>query len=541
MAEKPKNPFDEFDAPKAPAAANPFDVFEVKAAPAPRKEPGLLETLGQYAGVGAQALAPYTTAAGLGAAAGAPFAGVGAAPGAAGGVLALGLGDIATGGYNLLAPAFGGQRVPLPSETIQRGLQAVGVGQAPQTAGQQVFKDVLQAGAGGLGQAKSAQALASYMASPQGRNFMRALGQGARTQTGAAIGGAAAPSIAANYFDVQNPAALLGLSLGGALAGGKAAAPKPRAIPSATIKAKASDLYGQMEREGVNVAPQAMSDLEQAARQKLASLKYDPDTDKVVTEALNLFTKKAGKPISFDMLEKFRRSVRDLPYSEAGGKRGTNEERAMVKALDDLIDDFASNLKPGQTTSGDAAAAASFLSKAREVRSRGYQTETLENAIEAAGNRAKQGDSPRAVASALRSEFSKIVNNPRRLAKFDAETQKAIKSVANGTFTRNTFAALGKIAPSARLFGMQVPFLGVGATYSPTMAGILAASQGAGMAARGAANVMSQKAANAALLRASGVKPGGPGWNLLSPTAQQAVLSQERAPAAQKRKNAMVR
>jgi hypothetical protein len=379
------------------------------------------------------------------------------------------------------------------------------------------------------------------MASPQGQNFMRALGQGARTQTGAAIGGAAAPSIAANYFDIQNPAALLGLSLGGALAGGKAATPKAKPVPSAAIKTKASDLYGQMEREGVNVAPQAMSDLEQAARQKLASLKYDPDTDKVVTEALNLFSKKAGKPISFDMLEKFRRSVRDLPYSEAGGKRGTSEERAMVKALDDLIDDFASNLKPGQTTSGDAAAAASFLSQARAVRSRGYQTETIENAIEAANNRAKQGDSPRAFASALRSEFSKIVNNPRRLAKFDAETQKAIKSVANGTITRNTFAALGKIAPSARLFGMQVPFLGVGATYSPATAGTLAALQGTGMVARGAANAMSKKAANAALLRASGVKPGGPGWNLLSPTAQQAVLSQERAPTAQKRKNAMAR
>lgn len=540
MAQKEKNPFDEFDAPSTTADKNPFDDFDVKAAPPP-KQPSLRETIGEYAGVGARALSPYAAAASLGAAAGSPFAGVGAVPGAAGGVLSLGLGDLATGGYNLIAPVFGGERVPLPSETIQNAFERIGVGRRPQTAGQQVFSDILQAGGGGLSQAKSAQSLSNFMASPQARNWMRALGENARLQTGVAAGGAAAPSIAANYFDVEDPSALLGLSLGGALVGAKAATPKAKPIPAATLKTKATDLYREMERANVNIAPQAMTDLKRTALDQLSKLKYDPDTDKLVTEALNLFDKKAGKPISFDMLEKFRRSIRDLPYSESGGKRGTNEERAMIKALDDLIDDFASNLQPGQTTSGDAAAAASFLSQARNVRARAYQTETLENAIEAANNRAKQGDNPRALASALRSEFSKIVNNPRRLAKFDASTQKAIKDVANGTITRNTLAAIGKIAPSSRIFGMQIPFLGVGATYSPGTAATLAALQTGGMAARGGANVMSKRAANEALIRASGMKPNAPGWNLLSPAAQQMVLSQERAPAAQKRKNAMAK
>ena len=80
----------------------------------------------QVAGVAANALLPYATAAGMGAMAGAPFAGVGAVPGAAGGVLALGLGDIGTSAYNLAAPLFGGQRVSLPSETMQRGYQQMG-------------------------------------------------------------------------------------------------------------------------------------------------------------------------------------------------------------------------------------------------------------------------------------------------------------------------------------------------------------------------------------------------------------------------------
>ena len=539
MAEKPKNPFDEFDAPTS-AEKNPFDTFDVKAAPPPQ-ETNLLDTIGQYAGVGAQALVPYATAAGFGAAAGAPFAGVGAIPGAAGGVFSLGIGDIGTGLYNVTAPLFGGKPVPLPSESVQRGYQSLGVGRAPQTAGQQVFKDVLQAGAGGLGQAKSAQTLSAYMATPQGRNFMRALGMNARGQTGASIGGAAAPSIAANYFGVEDPAALLGLSLAGSLAGAKTAMPKTKPVPASVLKTKASDLYGQMEREGVNVAPQAMTDLATQAKQRLAALKYDPDTDTVVTEALKLIEKKAGKPITFDMLEKFRRSIRDLPYSQTGGKRGTDDERRMVKALDDLIDDFANNLKPGQTTSGDAAVANAYLSQARQVRAKAYQTETLENAIAAANNRSKQGDSPKALGSALRAEFAKIVNNPRRFNKFDAATQAAIKKVANGNFSRDVFAVLGRLAPNSRIFGVQIPFLGAGAMYAPGTTAALVGVQGASAGARGIANTMTKRAATKALMSASGIKPGGKGWSLLSPAVQQAILSQERARTMPNRKNSMVR
>lgn len=509
-------------------------------APAPAPEPGVLDTIGQYAGVANRALAPYATSAAIGGAAGAPFAGIGAIPGAAGGVLALGATDLATGLYNMAVPLFGGERIPLPSETIRRGYEKIGIGRRPQTATQQVFSDILEGAASGGGQARSAQTLEKLVLTPQGRNFMRFLGQNAGAQTAASAGGAAAPSIAANYFNVENPAALFGLSLGGSLAGGKAAMPKTKPIPAATLKTQASDLYKQMESEGVNVAPQAMSDLATQAQQRLASLKYDPDTDKVVTQALKLFQKKAGQPITFDMLEKFRRSIRDLPYSEGGGKRGTNEERAMVKALDDLVGDFMDNLTPGMTTAGDAAAATAFLKQARQTRAKAYQTETLESAIEAANLRSKQGDNPRAVGSALRTEFAKIVNNPRRLAKFDKPTQDAIKKVANGNFTRDALAAIGRVAPNARLFGLQIPFLG-GLTYggavSPGTAALIGTAQLGAMGARGGANAMTKRAANAALISASGVKPGGKGWNLLSPATQQAILAQERGRQAAQRRD----
>lgn len=514
-------------------------VVEIKTPRAKAPRTGM-DKATQMAGVTTGALLPYATAAGLGAAAGAPFAGVGAIPGAAGGVLSLGIGDIGTGIYNLAAPLFGGERVPLPSETIRRGYETVGVGRRPETRGEQVYSDILEAGASGLGQAQGFKTLADVAASPQSQNFMRLMGQNARGQTAASMGAAAAPSIASNYFDVTNPAALMGLSLAGGAAGAKVPTPKIKPVSAAALKEESGKLYRQMEAENVNVAPQAMSDLASEARTKLSSLKYDPDTDKLVNEALTLFDKKSGKPISFDMLEKFRRSIRDLPYSEAGGKRGTPEERAMVKALDDVVDEFMSRLTPAQTTAGDAATAAALLTKARGIRGQGYQTETLENAFDAATRTSSAADSTKSFSRALRDEFTKIAKNDRKLSKFDKPTQELIKKVANGTVTQNVLAGLGKLSPSARLFGTQMPFLGVGATYSPGTAATVLGTQMAGAAARGVANKMSRAQAQKALVSASRpgtVKPGAPGYFALSPVAQQNVMAQERAKKTAERRS----
>jgi hypothetical protein len=159
----------------------------------------------QVAGVTTNALLPYATAAGLGAAAGAPFAGVGAIPGAAGGVLALGVGDLGTSIYNLGGSLFDAERIPLPSETISKGYRSVGIGRKPETPGEQVYSDVLQAAVGAGSQAQGFKTLADVAASPQSQNFMRLMGQNTRGQVGASVGAAGAPSVATNYFDVTNP------------------------------------------------------------------------------------------------------------------------------------------------------------------------------------------------------------------------------------------------------------------------------------------------------------------------------------------------
>jgi hypothetical protein len=292
-----------------------------------------------------------------------------------------------------------------------------------------------------------------------------------------------------------------------------------------------------MEAAGVNIAPTAMTDLANAARTKAQSLKYDPDTDKVVREALDLFAKKANNPISYDMLEEFRKSIRDLPYSEGGGKRGTPKQRAIVKALDDAIDDFMDGLTPTQTTSGDAASAAALIKQAREVRGRGYKTQTIELAFKKATDASQRLDNPKEFLPALRSEFGKIADNERKLSKFDKPTQDLIKQVAKGTVTQKSLMGLAKLSPSARQLAAQLPFYGVGygglATLSPTAAAAVGGLQATGAVAKGVANRMTQGQANRALISAAQpggvIKPKPPGFYVLSPIAQQNVLAQQRA------------
>ena len=562
MAKEEPNPFAQFKAPpvaKAKVEANPFEQF--KPAKVKRERTGM-DKATQMVGVTTNALAPYATAAGLGAlATGVPTGGLGAPIGAAGGVLALGAGDLGTSVYNLATPLFGGDRIPLPSETISKAYRSVGIGRAPETPGEQVYSDVLQAASSAGSQAQGFKTLADAATSPQSMNFMRMMGQNTRGQTGAAIGAAGAPSVATNYFNVTNPYALMALSVPAAVAGGKAATPSVKPVTATAMKKEADILYKQMRDEGIQVSPQAMTDLAAQVRTKIKGLPYDPDNYTVVNKALQMLDVKSGKPLSYNMLDDLRRQIRDLPYSPTGQPLTDANQRTVVAAIDDAIDDYMEALTPQQTTFGggpqtstvnfggrqyntgfgasnrDPSAAAALLKKARDVRRRSYLTDTLENAFTKATQASKRQDNPKEFSRGLREEFKKIADNERKLLKFDKPTQALIKKVADGTITQKGLRLLGNLSPSARLFGVQLPIYGAGyggiAAMSPTAAVITAGTQTAAALAKGGANRMTRTQANRALVNAAqpsgGIKPGGPGFFALSPIAQQNVLAQDRA------------
>jgi hypothetical protein len=179
------------------------------AAPAemPQAEPDTSFT--QNAGVLARTLAPYATAAGAGALMGAPLGGIGAVPGAIAGVGALGLGNLATGAYNLAAPMFGGSQIASPSEAIRNAFAAGGVGRKPTTSEQAMAAAAMEGGLDALSLAGAGRTLGGKIG-----NFFAAK---PAVQAAGGVGAAATPVAMQEYYGVEDPYALAAGSLIGNL------------------------------------------------------------------------------------------------------------------------------------------------------------------------------------------------------------------------------------------------------------------------------------------------------------------------------------
>mgnify|MGYP006269860233 CR=1 FL=1 len=500
------------------------------------EEPSALDTVGDWLGVGVNAITPYTAAATAGGTVGSVIPGVGTGLGAAGGVTALGLGDLATGGYNLVAPVFGGERVPLPSETIQNALTSVGVGRKPTTPGQQVFSDTLQATTGAGAQALSARELSRFLASPRAQNWMKFLSENPKAQSVAAAGGAAAPSVAANYMGVTNPYALTALSLAGGMAAGKATIPKVTVPKITQVQADARAAYEAAEAAGVRVSQPALAQLGIDVRQRLAGVQYDPGTQPQARKWLNILDKNFSGPISFQKLDALHADIM------AEARTITNSrQRLMLEKIGNALDDFIAGIDNTKIVAGNPAAATAALEKARGLWRAKSQMQTLDNAATVALDRSQQ--SGKSFSDSLQVEYRKILNNKKVFSRLSPELQAAVRDVANGTRSSRAAAIIAKLSPTNRdALWAEIMAGGAGyaATQHPAAALLAAGTAVAGATAKGVSNRMikSQAAKANALAAAPAMPtPGGPAWYLMSPTAQQAILAKQKGEAATQRRD----
>ena len=508
--------------------------------PPPAPEPSFLDNVGQYTGVTARALAPYATAATLGAAAGAPFAAVGAPIGAAGAGLALGVSDIGTGIYNMVVPRFGGPRIPSASETIQNAYESIGVGRRPETPAQQVYSDVVQAGAGGGSQVLNARTLAPFMTGTRGQNVMNFLAKDARGQTGAAIGGAAAPSIAANYFGVTDPSALLALSLAGGVTGGKAATPKPNVPTMDNLNTRARALYDQAKNANVRISQPALAQLDNDINTSLNNLNFVAGSHPEVRGRLAQLRQEFRGPIDFARLDSLHSDI------AAQARRITNDKTRMyMEEIAHRVDDLITDLNPSQTTSPNSAAAMEAVTQARGLWRQRSQLKVLDTAFTAARNRAEQattGGKSVSFGAALRSQFSGIVNTPRVFSRLAPELQDAVTAVANGTATSRTLGVLSRLSPTNFKSLTAEALIGGGAAYlGGPMAGvgIPAALMLVGGAAKSGSNRMAVSQGQRARAVATGTPVSPPFYRgpMALPTAQQVVQAPRRGEIAQQRRD----
>ena len=501
-------------------------------APKPKKqEPD--RSAAQYAGVITNALAPYATAAGLGAAAaGIPSLGIGAPLGAATGVLSLGVGDLGTGIYNLAAPAFGGERVPLPSETIRRGYESIGIGRRPQTPEQEVLFRTAEGAASALGGASAFNALARTAQPGVTRNVMQELGRAPGVQTAAGAGAGAAPAIASEYAGVENPLALFGLSMAGGMAAGRAATPRGTPIPSEQFAKQAEMAYERAAAAGVQFDPAAISQLTQNIRTSLSSPKVQfdevlhPRVNRVLQriETVIADAQKNGTPISFSELDILRRVAR------TAGRSLDKDERRLTSNIIRQIDEFVDAPPPNAVLGGDAAGAAAAIKEARTAYRRMSQSNNINDMIIEKATDTAEGLSANTIRAAARA----VNKSESKKRAFDPAIQKQIKDLGRGSGGLSTLQTLGLLGPriptTAPEMVRALPSTGLlagsgTAAYSgsPGLAGLGLTMAGTGMAANAAANRLALGRVNRMIDTAQGVTaPKTPTLGIAAQTAMQA-------------------
>ena len=489
-------------------------------------------SLAQNVGVLTSAISPYATAAGLGAAAGAPFAGVGAIPGAAGGVLSLGLADLGTGVYNVAAPMFGGQRVPLPSETIRSGLQNVGVGRAPQTPEQEVLMRTIEGGAAGLGGASALGGLAARQTPGLTRNIMQQLAQQRGAQTAAGAGAGALPTAAQQYGGVEDPLALTGLSFAGGMATGAPFMPRGGAhiVPTERLRQQAQAAYQRAEQAGVQFDPSSIAGLGSNIRQSFTthpSVELDPVVHPRISRALQRIDEVAaeaqtsGTPISFSQLEMLRRVGRTAANST------DRDERRLGYQLIRQIDDFVQAPPQNAIIAGAGDEAASAIREARTAWRKMSQGDAVENIITRATNSAGGLN-----AASIRQQARNIANNENRMRAFDPAIQKQIRDLAQGKGGLAAAQHFGNLAPTINIRNLPAQALASGTGYGlyagdPLVAGLGAVTAAGALGSRAAANRMAQSRVRHMLGDVRGREPQAPRNQVAAQSALQAAVPPE--------------
>ena len=495
---------------KADAAGNADDaqafateIRRLQGAQSP--EPSALPdtSMAQRAGVAARTLAPYATAAATGAAMGAPFGGVGAIPGAGLGIGALAASNLATGAYNLAAPMFGGSPVQTPSEALRNAFAAGGVGRKPATSEQALGASALEGALDALSLSGAGRVIGGRV----GNFFL----QRPVVQAVGGAGGAAVPTAMREYGGVENPYALAAGSLAGGITAAKTgsyiadkaqrlADVERRFVTGANIapeaiKQRAQAAFDATDASGVVYDAPALSNMAQTVRQDLARGKFKPTSPRyaAVNAALARVDEVAQGPQSIGNLHSLRQ---DLGYYLKDPKTGPDEAR-LIGGIVDNLDDFVANPRNAAfAPAADVTSASNTLKGAISDWRRLSSSSQIEDLIERAS---RVEGTP--FASALRTQFRTLANNPARLRRFDEAERETIKAIAEGATSSATLKAVSKLSPSFSAANMvRGGLLAAGAASAPatipyalTAAGLA----GVGATARGARNYFARGEANA--------------------------------------------
>lgn len=300
--------------------------------------------------------------------------------------------------------------------------------------------------------------------------------------------------------------------------------------------------YQQADQAGVVISPQAWNNFATRLGQNITQNgAIHPDIHPNTLSALGVIQDETagGNAISLSRADLVRQAVNGAIEKAASPLSGNQSDLIMAMQVKAGLDNFLDGLTPADTLSGNASVAVPILRQARELASREFKGEQIQQMIDLAQNSASTNYSASGYEQALRAQFknlnAQLIKNPSLANTYSAAERDAIENVARGGPLGNALRYVGKLAPTGVIStGMGS---GMGAGAGSMVGGPVGAAVGAmavptvGAAARAGATAITAR--NAALAAAL-MRNGAPLANMPS-TAQTltpallAVLSQSGA------------
>lgn len=296
---------------------------------------------------------------------------------------------------------------------------------------------------------------------------------------------------------------------GGALAGGLAvgwvesALSKGSRPPIPTgddLRTQANALYKEADNAGIAIAPDSYSNLVDDISAAVKDAGTHPKLHPKVAGVLESLQEAKGSALPLGDLERLRRIAKGAASSIEP------DERRVASVIVDKLDDFTDGLTQSDVVSGDPKAAG-LLSEARGIWAKFRKSETIDNLIERAKNRATTQNGN--VAASLRAEFQALLKNKKAMRGFSPEEVDAIKKVARVGPVSGTLAALGAMRPRGLVGAIQAASGGTAAVMAanPLAAVPAITAAGIGQGSQWGLNALTKSNA----LRAGDLMRAGPG------------------------------
>jgi hypothetical protein len=278
--------------------------------------------------------------------------------------------------------------------------------------------------------------------------------------TQAAAGGSAVGAVDATN---NNGSAVTGALLGaGAGLGGKAlgsvlasgvgkvagAFNSRPVIPTADeVRQAAQSAYKAADDAGVIINPSASSRLADALKGDMADFGYSPHMQPMGRGVLDELGNIEGQNVTMKGLETFRKVAGRLRESQ------NPSEQTLGNRIVGGVDNFASGLGPNDVISGNPQAAVGALQDARSLWMRSAKASDLQDALEAAQNRAASSGTGGNIDNATRQNMRRLLESRDN---WTPDETAALKTVVGGTPAQNALRLLGKASPEGNGLSMML-------------------------------------------------------------------------------------